>query len=215
MSRIINPSTPDNGLNDNDETEFYPVLSFSPHEFQVVNGQVRFVRSVAYNFHSCIQNTGGDSGGGNIPDTEIKWKSISPIDPLCGVNLEEKVVEYKVGDYMLQYRQDQPSVVQTREEAHSAYYATTLSKSRVCYIGSTLLVFISTGEKKRKAVFVLQFCQCHVCNEAWPWEYASYLDGDAKGFTQVEFDALSLKPVDMTIILKGEQELRYVKLTCE
>ncbi|CAL8144579.1 unnamed protein product [Orchesella dallaii] len=203
MSRIINPSNPDI-LDDDNDTEFYPIIPPSTRELMDFDEWIlgKLPSALTYNFHCCIQNTGGSSEDGNIPDTEIRWKSIFPIDSLRGVNSEEKLFEYKVGDYMLQYRQD-PSYLRRWERVHSSYYDKPSSKTRACFLGSTLFVYINMRENKKEAVFVSSFCHCQVCNEAWPWKGNPF---QGQGTHWVEFDAFSLKPVVMTLGLEGGEE---------
>ncbi|CAL8105143.1 unnamed protein product [Orchesella dallaii] len=135
------------------------------------------------------------------------FKSILGIDPTCGVNLEEKLFECKVGDFKLLY--SLPTQIQEkREEDHRAYYINTNIKKRVCVLGSKLDMFINIKGGVKKAVFVLSHCKCFACKK--PWVVNTEIPNSRTG--TFEFETLSLKPVDMRLRFSHNQEVHDVEL---
>ncbi|CAL8086139.1 unnamed protein product [Orchesella dallaii] len=200
MSGIIPPSTsepPSPGV--------YPLMT--PLNAQQLAQLPPLV--LKYNFRSWIQKTSTEGDDSCVSEVITSgWNSIFAIDPVCGVNLEDKIFDYKVGDYMLLYRFS-PIIQQRREQEHSAYYTNTTSKKRVCFVGPSLAVFMNLQGKEKKAVFVASFCKCRVCKKPWRMN-RTHRAASKKTF---KFELESLKPVDMNLRLIFDDQEHVAKLT--
>ncbi|CAL8144585.1 unnamed protein product [Orchesella dallaii] len=159
---------------------------------------------------SCVQDSEerGDKTNVFTGTTEIGWKSVHGIDPIYGVNLKEKVFQYEKGDYILQYSAC-PTTRLHREHEHGVYYAETMSKTRVGYFGSDFFICVSKRESEEKAVFVTTFCKCKFCKV--PWQN-NELFGEQSG-RKIEFDALSLRPVKVTLKMQYQDKTRIMVQT--
>ncbi|CAL8086126.1 unnamed protein product [Orchesella dallaii] len=190
--------------------EFYPVIKhLNAQQLTPLHPSL-----LKYNFRSWIQKmppAGHDSGSYSRRFSEVissDWKSIFAIDPICGVNLEEKRFEFKVGDFMLHYT-FHSKTQEGRKQDHAVYYSYATLRKRVCFVGASLDVFVNMQGKEKKAVFVVSFCKCASCMQPW---CLNVVLGEPNP-RMFEFDITSLKPVDMCLRFKYNKDKHDVKLT--
>ncbi|CAL8144517.1 unnamed protein product [Orchesella dallaii] len=133
------------------------------------------------------------------------WKRIFAIDPTCGVMLEKTLFEIQVGDYRLHYR----IVLDRVDEPHEKFYNEIHRNQRVCFLNSSLSVFIGERENEKKVTFVMSLCDCGACqNPLQRWS-----ESEDAGKSVIDFDVMELKPVDIGMKLSCYKEEQLLKLT--